>query len=251
MFYIEGFLVGLSTGTSCIMSCYPVLLPFLLSQIKGLKDSSIKWILFIFGRLISYLSVGGIVGISGYYLLGYVDPKVQILLKRLSWVLIGLLFITNSIKFLFLKEDLIKFEDDNKKDRLKNNRCFLKFPIIFLRKNINLNNERLYSFILGFLAGLNICSPFIFAITRVFTFSSNSVTQSIFSGILYFFSFFLGTTIFLLPLLLTGLLNNLWKEKKEEVKNNLQFISRVAMFIIGVYFFLFEGLFYLISVRFK
>jgi len=210
---IEGFLLGLSTGTSCIMSCYPLILPFLFSNIEELKKNNIKVLLFILGRFVSYILVGGIIGIMGFYALRYIPPEFQINLKRISWVLAGFLLFLNGI--------------------------FFQFPELKLCTNLKLLKEqKISSFILGILAGMNLCPPFLVASARVFALPSNTPLNAVIYGIAYFILFFLGTSIFILPLLGFSFFNKL----KEESLSILQYIARFTLIILGIYFLVFEGL---------
>lgn len=52
----------------------------------------------------------------------------------------------------------------------------------------------LKGFILGFLTGINVCPPFILA------FSDAAFFTDIFSSILYFIAFFIGTAIYFMPI---------------------------------------------------
>ncbi|HPC38840.1 MAG TPA: sulfite exporter TauE/SafE family protein [Exilispira sp.] len=216
---IEGFFLGLSTGTSCIMACYPIFLPYLCSSIEGIKENNKKFLFFIIGRFISYILVGIIIGLSGYYALKYIPPEFEIYLRRVSYIVVGFLLILNGINFEFPKNH-------------------------FCQKTLFLKDKKISAFSLGFLAGLNLCPPFIAAASRVFGLESNSAFSAIISGGFYFLFFFIGTTIFLLPLSLIGFFN---KIKNKDFLNLFQFISRWTMIILGIYFSILEGLLYFLS----
>lgn len=218
---LEGFFLGLSTGTSCIMACYPIFLPYLTSKIEGFGQNNRKFLFFTFGRFISYILVGIIIGILGYYALKYIPPEFEVYLRRFSWILAGILLILNGLK--------------------------LEFPDIKLCKKTKLiTHNKVSSFFIGFLAGLNLCPPFLAAATRVFGLQKEApnLFSSILGGAIYFILFFLGTTTFLLPLLLAGFLD---KIKDKSFINIFQFISRWTMIILGIYFSIFEGLIYFLS----
>lgn len=222
---VEGFLLGLSTGTSCIMACYPIFLPYLFSKLEGLKNNNIKFLFFTAGRFISYIIVGIILGLAGYFALKYIPAEFEVYLRRISWIIAGILLIINGINLEFSKSK-------------------------FCLKTRFISNNKISSFFLGFLAGLNLCPPFLAAASRVFGLPKGSPFISMINGGLYFMIFFLGTTIFLIPLMLVGLI----KKKKDADQHNSfnfinisQFIARWTMIILGIYFSFFEGILYFIS----
>jgi len=75
---------------------------------------------------------------------------------------------------------------------------------------------------LGFLTGINFCPPFLLA------FSSSAHTNNLFQSILFFFLFFLGTSLFFLPTIFLGLLSFFSK---------LKTIGKMTAVVMSVYFF--------------
>ncbi len=219
MIIFEGFFLGLTTSTSCIMSCYPLILPLLTSRIKSLKENNIKFLFFTIGRFLSYICIGILLGILGYYTLKYIPVEFQVALKRVSWFLAGILLILNGINLEFPKTK-------------------------FCSKTIFLTNNKISSFCLGFLAGLNLCPPFLAASSRVFGLNSSDPIDAMLWGGFYFIFFFLGTSISLLPLLSVGFFN---KIRNKNFLNVFQFISRWTMIILGFYFAFLEGILYFLS----
>ncbi|MCR4422645.1 MAG: sulfite exporter TauE/SafE family protein [Spirochaetales bacterium] len=215
---VEGFLLGLSTGTSCIMSCYPLIFPFLFIKIEGIKKNNIKLLLFIIGRLISYILIGAIIGFLGFYTLKYIPVRFQINIKRISWIIAGIILFINGVSLQFPKS-------------------------LFCQRLKFINKQNNSTFMLGILAGLNLCPPFLTAASRVFALPSDSGLLSIFHGIVYFILFFFGTTIFFIPLFAAGFFNKV----KEEIKSLLEYIARFTLIILGIYFFFFEGLIFFLQ----
>lgn len=222
---LEGFLLGLSSGTSCIMACYPIFLPYLFSKIEGFKENNIKFLFFTAGRFISYIIVGIILGLAGYFALKYIPPEFEVYLRRISFLIAGILLIINGINLEFSKSK-------------------------FCLKTRFFSNKKVSSFLFGFLAGLNLCPPFLAAASRFFGLPKGSLIISMIYGGLYFTMFFSGTTIFLIPLILVGI----FKKGKDADRNNSfsfinisQFIARWTMIILGIYFSFFEGILYFLS----
>lgn len=74
---------------------------------------------------------------------------------------------------------------------------------------------------LGFLAGINLCPPFLLAVTTVFD------AGGALKGMLFFPVFFVATGIYLLPLLFSGLASRFAV---------VRFAGRVAAVLAGAYF---------------
>ena len=53
---IQGFLLGLANGASCLATCAPVLLPYLLSEGRSVRSNARPLLHFLGGRLIGYLA---------------------------------------------------------------------------------------------------------------------------------------------------------------------------------------------------
>jgi len=83
---------------------------------------------------------------------------------------------------------------------------------------------------MGFLMGINICPPFLMSLAYVFS------LHSAFKGIIYFLMFFLGTTLYFLPVAFLGFLGKM---------KEFRLIARVAGLIVG-FAFLTYGIYYII-----
>lgn len=194
---MEAFLIGFSTGWYCFATCGTYLLPFLFAEEIKTRKNALLIILFLLGRLTVYLIIGAISGgisqiITSSYYPAYskISPVVNLT--------IGLILLTGGI---FHSCPPCKGSD-------------------FIKK---IYNPALNAFILGVFAGLSICPPLIAAIAGAFQ------THSIYNGIIYFLSFYFGTTIYFLPLF--GIK---WLPDK---KATLQLIARIVMFMMAFYFF--------------
>ena len=58
-------------------------------------------------------------------------------------------------------------------------------------------------FVMGFLMGVNVCPPFVLSLAYVVS------LQSVLNSLLYFVVFFIGTSVYALPLMFVGLLGRL------------------------------------------
>ena len=55
---MRGFLLGFASGTSCLVSCVPVLIPFLLHEGQNVRHSLLTLAKFLGGRLGGYMLFG-------------------------------------------------------------------------------------------------------------------------------------------------------------------------------------------------
>jgi hypothetical protein len=89
----------------------------------------------------------------------------------------------------------------------------------------------IWASVLGFLTGLNLCPPFIAAI------AGSALTGTVQGSMLYFGAFFIGTSLFIPPLLILGPLSRI---------TSLQHIAKACLILCGIWF-TFRGLFTLIQ----
>jgi hypothetical protein len=165
---IQGFLLGLSTGLFCLATCAPALVPFIMAEERGPLHSAIALGELALGRLLAYLSFGLAVGYAGVKLNGpWLDEAIGIAMISLSTVM--LLFVASR---KMPHPGLCILRDK-----------YFRFPALF-----------------GFLTGINVCPPFLLAI------SSAAAMGSLWGSVLLFGGFFLGTTIYLVLLIPLGFL---------------------------------------------
>ena len=62
---IEGTILGLTTGTACLVTCSPIYLPYLISEDRKLGKSILAVLEISAGRFVSYLAFGAIAGYTG------------------------------------------------------------------------------------------------------------------------------------------------------------------------------------------
>ena len=194
---MEGFLLGLGSGTACMAFCYPILLPYILSEGKDLRQGYGRLAFFLGGRLVGYIAVGAVSGAVGGLLLH--DGKVSSLIAQGATLLIALLLI---LRPLLRKRD----------------HCG---ALCARRQQSTPSRGWWFPISLGLCTGLSICPPFLMGVTRAFA------TGDIWRGILFFLFFYGGTLVYFLPLPLAGLVG-----KKIDIK----FIADIAMVLMGLYY---------------
>lgn len=209
----EGLLLGLSTGTFCVISCAPVALPFFFSEsITSWKQNARYVAMMLLGRLAAYVAVGFLIGSLGGYAVGYMDPGMQRNFLAISNTLIGALMIAAGLMHNWPTHK-------------------------FCRKFKTVYKPEWGSLLYGLFTGLSLCPPFFLAASQVF---GNGTGLH---GMIYFFMFFLGTSVYFLPLL--GV--HLFKKHLKTVR----LVARMTLILLGVYFFLVQGLFLNVVGAFK
>lgn len=191
----RALVLGLSTGLFCIGFCGPLVGPILLARSRsGVRGSAIGIAVFMSGRLAAYLLFGAATGLLGGAF-GRLWPVKAYVLPGLYTVL-GLLMILYAIAQSFPHLGFCRFLSP----RIESNWYFL---------------------LAGFVAGINLCPPFLLAATTAF------VAGGALQGMLFFFVFFLATSVYLVPFLFSGLLNRF---------REVRFAARIAAVAAGLYF---------------
>lgn len=185
---ITGYLAGISVGVFCLGLCLPAFLPILLADKKTAKRSFWALIEFSLGRLLGYLFFGLIFGWLG-----------QIIQSRSIHLIVALVNLWMGIALIVYS--LGKIDQ--------------KFCALIPFKKIR------WPLLIGFLTGVNVCPPFVASLTYVFN------LKSALKSLIYFLSFFLGTSTYLLPTILLG-----WLSRSRLIQN----LARVSGVLAGLYF---------------
>ncbi len=166
---IEGFLLGLSTGTICLVTCTPIYLPYLLTEKRQLKKSLIAVFQISVGRFFSYAAFGAAAGFTGSKIAG-IDRSFY---ASIAYILLSVYLVLTTIR-----------------THKKHHSCSIPKYTRFTRNAI----------LLGVLTGLNFCPSFLIALSKSIDLGG------IMAGTLLFTGFFFGTSVFLIPLAFVGLL---------------------------------------------
>jgi len=195
---LEGLMLGLSTGVYCVGVCLVFFMPYLLVEGKHkVFENSRKILLFMSGRLIAYIGFALIIGFIGANHRDILTARFS----HFSLVMASLLMLTYA---------------------LTNNFPDHKFCKSFLQRFSVMR----VPFFLGLFSGLNPCAPFLVGVTRLLT------LEGILNGVILFVAFFLGTSVYMVPLVFVSYLNRI-----ERVKQ----IGSIVALLSGVWF-LFVGL---------
>jgi len=192
MFFLQGFLTGLSVGVYCIGICLPVFIPILLSQRRYLKSAFWVVLEFSLGRLLGYILFGALIGWLGWKIN---SPAIHFIIS-FGGIVLAVLMLAYVAGFWVWGTNLCA-QRFNK----------IKIPIV-----------------LGFLTGINVCPPFLASLGYIF--SLGHVLQ----GVMYFMAFFLGTSVYIVPL---GFLYVLTSSKV------FRKVAVICGFFAGLYFLYF------------
>lgn len=193
---IEGFTLGFSTGTICLVSCTPIYLPYLISENRSFSKNIWKVLEISLGRFFSYIIFG--------LLAGWIGSNIATINRDLFT---GIAY---SLLSLFLILSVVRTKNKEKKCHIP---AFAKITSS--------------AFLLGVFTGINFCPSFLIALSKAVDLAGPI------SGALLFLGFFLGTSIFLIPLAFTGFLAYI---------KNLKYIAQIASIAIALWFLFSAGL---------
>lgn len=185
-----GLTLGLATGTACLASCGPVYAAYLLGE-KRTGLQSLRVILLLnAGRFIAYALFGAVVG----YLGGSIPSSVRVPVAFTGYLLFSVYLLLSVVRV-----------------RKTCSGCATGRVLKITRS----------PFLLGILTGFSICPAFLIALTGAFG-SSGPL-----SGMMLFIGFFAGTTVYMLPFALFGLLTR---------RGWITGAARVIGVVVAVYF---------------
>lgn len=185
-----GLSLGLATGLTCLASCGPVYGVYLLGEKR--TGFQALWVILRLnaGRFIAYAMFGALIGQLG----GVIPSSVRTPLVLFGYVLFSV---------------------------------YLLLTVVRVRKTCSgcqtgkLLKITRSAFLLGFLTGFSICPAFLIAVTSAFN------TSGPLSGMMLFIGFFAGTTVYMLPFAVFGLLT---------MKDWVTKAARVIAVIVAIYF---------------
>ncbi|MCP4351220.1 MAG: sulfite exporter TauE/SafE family protein [Desulfobacterales bacterium] len=169
----EAFALGLSTGAFCMGFCAPVLMGLLFSRQNRWTDNLKSIGLFLAGRLFAYLLFGVITFMMGKILNSH---QVFANLLPIGEILLGLLMLIYSVNMNFPHWSVCQ-------------------------KTLKCSEGKGAVFAAGIFTGMNLCPPFILAVSTAIR------TGSLANSLVFFFIFFLATSLYLLPFVFSGLVS--------------------------------------------
>jgi sulfite exporter TauE/SafE len=186
----EGFLLGLATGHLCLATCGPIYAPFLLERKLSWKGSFITLVKISIGRFATYV----LFGIGAGFLGRQISEVNRSYFTAIAYCLFSTLLFLSAFRA-------------NQKEK----GCVLPGWSRFADN----------PFLLGIATGINYCPSFLIALTRAVDISGPL------SGGLLFAAFFFGTSLFLVPLIVFGVMGN---------KKILRLAGQFAAVLVGTWF---------------
>lgn len=195
----DSLILGLSSGSACLATCGMIMFPYLMAGSAGVKRISADLSLFLLTRLVVYFIMATVAWYFGKAF--FSNPLIRNIVP-------GVLYIVFAIMLVWYSTG-----------KIHNPVC----PAKIVR---TVNNRRLVPLFLGLVNSLGFC-PALFLIL------TNSATQTtIARSYLAFLAFFIGSSLWFLPLPLAG------KIRKREVLKNIGILATGLAGII----FLIKGL---------
>ena len=190
----QGVLLGLSTGIFCLVTCAPVYVPFVLSEDRKLWGNILAVGEIATGRLIAYLLFGLILGILGTQISG---PRLNEAIGT-TMILLSVLMLIFVVTKKWPHFGLCKLS-----------KKYVNYPAFF-----------------GFLTGINVCPPFLLAMSIALSYTSIAGSIILFGG------FFVGTSFYLIMLVPLGLAAKV--ESIRQIEMITAVMSGVLFLVLGL-----------------
>jgi sulfite exporter TauE/SafE len=204
---MQGFLLGLANGTSCLAFCAPALIPFFMHEGQGVRQNLVTLFKFLGGRMGGYLLIGLLAWGAGSLLSG--AAGYERLLIGIAYVGLAALLL---VAVLRKKAPAGACAFEGARARLSRWPALLPVGM-------------------GLLAGLKICPPLLLAFTGA------ASAGSLAGSLVFFLAFFLGTSVYFIPIPFLGVFRRV---------SALQIVGQFAAVIVALYY-LFAGAILLIA----
>lgn len=190
----DSFILGLSSGSACLVTCGMVMFPYLMAGSAGVKRIAIDLSLFLLTRLVIYFILATLAWYFGQAI--FSNQVVRNVVPGILYIVFAVMLVWYSIS------------------NNRNQECPAKI--------VNtVNDRRLVPIFLGIVNSLGFCPALFIILTKGAT--QGTLVQSYIT----FLAFFIGSSIWFLPLPLAG------KIRKKEV---LKTIGILATGLAGIIF---------------
>jgi sulfite exporter TauE/SafE len=196
---VQGFLLGLASGVSCLATCAPVLLPFLVGEGRPVRSNITAVLHFLGGRLAGYLIFAMIAWEAGQWLRA--SPRSGLIFGAIYAVLAIVLAIYG------FSSPAGACAAGGMRGRLA---------------AVSSRWPSLLPAFMGLLTGLSLCPPFLAALAG----ATGQATLA--SSLMFFLSFFIATSLYVAPFPFAGLLGR---------SQAIRLTARLAAGVMGIYYF--------------
>ncbi len=196
---MQGFLLGLAVAPTCLAYCAPVLVPYLLGEGRDVRQNYAVLGQFLGGRLGGYLLFG---------LLAWAANQLLFQDTRYQGFTFGLIYVALAgfLALYGLSRPPTACAGRSLRGLLSMLRA--RWPVLL-------------PLTLGFFTGLNLCPPFLLAVTEA------AHAGSAWESVLFFLAFFLGTAVYFIPLPFLGALRRF---------PALQTVGKLAAVVMAAYY---------------
>lgn len=190
----DSLILGLSSGSACLVTCGMVMFPYLMAGQAGVKKIAVDLSVFLLTRLIVYFIIATLSWYIGQAI--FASPVIRTYLPGILYIVFAVMLIWYCI------------------GRNKKKDCPAKIVTI-------VENKKLIPFLLGLVNALGFCPALLIIITK------GAVQGTLVKSYLAFLAFFVGSSLWFLPMPFAG------KLKKKQV---LETIGVLATGLAGTIF---------------
>ena len=167
----DSFILGLSSGSACIVTCGLVMFPYLMSESAGVKKIAADLSVFMLTRLIVYFILASVAWFFGQAVFTY--PFMRNIIPGILYIVFAVMLVWYCI------------------GRNRKAECPAKIVT-------EVNNKKLIPIFLGLVNSLGFCPALLIILTKGAT--QNTIVQSYMA----FLAFFIGSSLWFLPLPFAG-----------------------------------------------
>jgi hypothetical protein len=182
----DSFILGLSSGSACLATCGIVMFPYLMAGEAGVKKIAIDLSLFLLTRFVIYFMLATFAWHFGQAFFN--NPVVRNIIPGILYIVFAILLVWYSI------------------DKNRNPAC----PAKIIK---SVNDRRLVPVLLGVVNSLGFCPALFLILTK------SAIQVTLAQSYIAFLAFFVGSSIWFLPLPLAG------KIRRKEVLKNIGILA--------------------------
>jgi len=190
----DSLILGLSSGSACLATCGMVMFPYLMAGSAGVKRITLDLSLFLITRFVIYFILATLAWYFGQAI--FSNPVIRNIVPGILYIVFAIMLVWYSLS------------------KNRNRECPAKIV-----KTVN--NHRLVPVFLGIVNSLGFCPALLIILTK------GATQGNIIQSYIAFMAFFIGSSIWFLPLPLAGRIG-----KKEVLKT----IGTLATGLAGIIF---------------
>lgn len=167
----DSFILGLSSGSACLVTCGMVMIPYIMAGESGIKKIALDVTAFLLTRFVVYFLLASLAWYFGHAV--FVSPLVRTYVSGILYIVFAVMLIWYSI------------------NRTRKKVCPAKIIT-------NIEGKRLVPVLLGVVNSLGFCPALMLILTK------GAVQGSLAQSYLAFLAFFAGSSLWFIPLPFAG-----------------------------------------------